>query len=151
MPTGAESEPPGDIVPGREFPGRLVVAVVFVFAISVVAVLYVYWRLHVGPFVPLQRAILAEFPGSAPRVEGGQRKMHQGTPRVLRIVLKVGFDPRSETARGDRIVEVLADLARRHVDWESFDLLEVHLFEQVPEKSYVSRTVERDLAAERAK
>lgn len=151
MPTDAESEPLADIVPRREFAGRHVVAVVFVFAIAVVGVLYGYWRLHVGPFVPLQRAILAEFPESAPRVEGGQRKMHKGTPRVLRIVLKVGFDPRSETVRGDRIVEVLEDLARRHVDWDSYDLFEVHLFEQIPEKSYVSRTIERDLRAARAK
>ena len=51
--------------------GRKVVASMFLMGICATAFLYGYWTLHLMPFMPLQEAIVAEFPGSAPRVNGG--------------------------------------------------------------------------------
>ena len=76
--------------------GRTVVVLMFVLGILATAFLYTYWTLHLIPFMPLQEAIVREFPGSAPRVNGGQRKMHKRTPVVLRVAIKSETDPTSE-------------------------------------------------------
>ena len=64
--------------------GRLVICCIFGFAITMIAVLYFYWKMHTGPFLPVQQALANEFPGCQPLVQGGQRKMHKGTPKILR-------------------------------------------------------------------
>ncbi|MFN5076862.1 MAG: hypothetical protein ACK5MO_14810, partial [Planctomyces sp.] len=44
--------------------GRTVVVLMFVMGILATAFLYTYWTLHLTPFMPLQEAIVREFPGS---------------------------------------------------------------------------------------
>ncbi|MFZ9089566.1 MAG: hypothetical protein ACO3FE_05695 [Planctomycetaceae bacterium] len=76
--------------------GRTVVISMFLLGIMATAFLYTYWTLHLTPFMPLQEALVLEFPGSAPRVDGGQKKIHKQTPMVLRVAMKTETDPFSE-------------------------------------------------------
>ncbi len=106
-----DSRPPDDLNssaapvpptrPERRVSGRAMVLGMLAFGTLTTAAMWVYWTLHVGPFRPLQDAIAAAFPHSSPRVDGGQRKMHKGTPKILRIVMRVDFDPVVETSRGE--------------------------------------------------
>jgi hypothetical protein len=123
-----------ELRPVMRVSGRVVVVSLFVFGIALTSLLWIYWNLHTAPFRPLQDALAAELPGSSPRVEGGQRKMHKGTPRTLRVTLRVDFDPIGETARGEQVLDRVEQIARRYVDLGSYEVLEVNLFQGVPEK-----------------
>jgi hypothetical protein len=143
----------------REFSGTKLIIGLFLFATILSSGLWIYWYLHTRPFQSLQLAIHQAFPKSYPQVQGGQRRMHQQTPRVLRITLRVDFDPNpdlqtstaDERTDADRRVEALVDqlaqLARQHVDLDAYDLLEVHLFQRRPEHKSQTRTVVRELRA----
>ena len=84
--------------------GLLLLGVVFTLA------LWLYTEVHTGPFRDLRDAIHSEFPRSVPLVEGGQKKMHKGTPRILRITLQVHSAPREDdklvTGMSDRLVSL---------------------------------------------
>ena len=82
----------------REFSGTKLIIGLFVFATAMSSGLWIFWYLHARPFQPLQLAIHQAFPKSYPQVQGGQRKMHKNTPRILRITLKVPFDPQPRDA-----------------------------------------------------
>lgn len=137
----------------REFSGTKLVIGLFVFAAVMSSGLWIYWYLHARPFQPLQLAIHQTFPKSYPQVQGGQRKMHKQTPRVLRITLKVGFDPeppetdqkREADQQVEAIVDRLEELARQHIDLPSYELLEIHLVQRVPEHDSRTRTVMREI------
>jgi len=131
----------------REFRGGWVIAAMFGFGVLTTAGLWVYWYLHLAPFRPLQAAVAAEFPDSAPRVEGGQRKMHKGTPRILRITLRVDFDPNTDDDRVETITAKLYELAGRYQDISSYDTLEMYLYQRIPEQETRERRVERVLKA----
>ncbi|MEX0703546.1 MAG: hypothetical protein WD069_15735 [Planctomycetales bacterium] len=144
------NEPEHSIAPlprPPEIAGKWIVIAVFAFAILMTGAMWVYWRLHIGPFLPLQRAIVAEWPDSAPRVEGGQRKMHQGTPRILRATLKVPFDPTDESRKAElkRRVARIRELAAGTLDLARYDRLEVHFFHPVPEQEIRTRPFEEPL------
>ncbi|MBW3539558.1 MAG: hypothetical protein KY476_04750 [Planctomycetes bacterium] len=118
----------------------------FAFGFVATAVLWLYWELHTRPFRPLQDAIAARFVDSNPRVQGGQRKMHKQTPRLLEIVMRVPFDPKRDIAAAQQTVDVVLGLARRHVaDLEAYERLEVHLFQPVPESDPRIELVTREL------
>jgi len=119
----------------------------FGFGALTTAGLWVYWYLHLAPFRPLQAAVAAEFPDSAPRVEGGQRKMHKGTPRILRITLRVDFDPNADDDRVETITAKLFDLAGRYQDIANYDTLEMYLYQRIPEQETRERRIVRDLTA----
>jgi hypothetical protein len=127
----------------REFSGTKLVIGLFVFATMMGMGLWTYWYLHTRPFQPLQMAIHQEFPKSYPRVQGGQRKMHQNTPRILRIMLTVQFDPKPPEADEQvaAMVERLEELARQHIDFDSYEQFEVHLVQRRPEHDSLTRTV----------
>lgn len=131
----------------RVLSGRSVVGGMFSFAILTTALLWIYWKLHTAPFVPLQRAIVEQFPDSAPRVEGGQRKMHKGTPRILRVVLRVGFDPTTNKLQSEQTADRVADIARETMDLTEYDLLEIHLFHPIPEQEIRQVSITRALAS----
>ncbi len=131
--------------PARRVSGSGVVLAMFAFGIAATAGLWTYWTLHTGPFRPLQDALAKEFPGSVPRVEGGQRKMHKGTPPILRAVLRVHFDPVTETAKGEQILDRVEKLARQHLDLSQYEVLDVYLYEGVPEQAIREREFERQL------
>ena len=123
--------------------GKWVVVGMFAFGIVCTATLWIYWQLHTAPFRPLREAILAEYPKSAPRVDGGQRKLQMSKPRILRVVMKVDFNPNAEDAdeRIDPIVERVADLARQHAALDTFDQFELHLFFEEKEQQLHQRTL----------
>jgi hypothetical protein len=107
--------------------------------------MWAYWTLHVGPFRPFQDALAAAFPHSSPRVDGGQRKMHKGTPRILRVVMRVEFNPITESARGEQVVDAVEQIARKHLDLGAYDELKVFLFHGVPEQDVQQQEFRRTL------
>jgi hypothetical protein len=106
------------------------------FGVGLTAANWVYWKLHVAPFLPLQKLLAAEYEGSRPRVEGGQRKMHKRTPKVLRVTMKIAFDPSTEDGkrRVDKFSrEVAAFIAREYAELDEYEILELNLYWPRPE------------------
>lgn len=131
----------------REFSGTKLIIGLFLFATVMSGGLWTYWYLHARPFQPLQLAINQAYPKSYPQVQGGQLKMHKNTPRILRITLKVTFNPkpRESDEQVMAMVERLEELARQHIDLPSYELLEIHLVQRVPEHDSRTRTVTREI------
>ena len=130
--------------------GPRVVAAMFTMGIVATGLLYAYWRLHLMPFMPLQEAIVAEFPGSAPRVDGGQQRMHRDTPKLLRIQMKCGFNPLAEDAESvaarEHLLQRITILVREKVDFPGLDLIELHLYKLVQEKEIIGRSFQKSLS-----
>lgn len=128
----------------RTLKGRRIVIGVLAFGVLMVAAMWLYWEMYTRPFRPLQEAIHATFPDSSPRVVGGQHKSHKGeSPALLRIVVRVPFDPETAgEATIDGHVAKLHELARKHLDLAAYDLLEIHLIHRVPEEETRRVTVE---------
>lgn len=126
--------------------GRWVVVGMFAFGLAATAILWIYWDLHTAPFRPLQEALAKEFPGTRPHVEGGQHKMHEGTPKILRIVMRVPFDPTAEHSKTERFVDRLIPFVREHHDVTAYDRLEIHLFWPEPEQEIKERTIVKEVA-----
>lgn len=130
----------------RTLPGRWVVVAMFSFAILVTSLLWLYWKAHTAPFLPLQQAIVAVYPDSAPLVQGGQRKIHQGTPRMLRIVVQVDFDPNADDDQIESMVATLSELAEQNVVLDTYEVVEFQFFQRIPENELLHRTVTRPVA-----
>lgn len=132
----------------REFSGAKVIVGLFVFAFLMSCALWVYWSLHTGPFLPLQRAIFRAFPKSYPHVEGGQRRMHKNSPKTLRVTMRVAFDPESadEKPQVEAVFEQLVELAKQNIAFANYELFEVHLVLMRPEHSAKKLTITRDVA-----
>jgi hypothetical protein len=135
--------------------GRKVVGSMFLMGICATAFLYGYWTLHLMPFMPLQEAIVAEFPGSAPRVNGGKRKLHKDTPGMLQIGMKLKFDPTSRDPKSVRDLKHLQtriyDLVMEKVDlqklqWE-LDVIELYVYQLVQEQEIRERSFRLDFRA----
>lgn len=129
--------------------GPRVVAAMFGMGILATAFLYGYWTLHLMPFMPLQKAIVAEFPGSSPRVNGGQQKMHKETPRILHIDMKSEKDP---TADDPETVAYMSSLRNRivklvdsKVDFPDLECIELHIYKLLPEKEILERSYRFDV------
>ena len=109
------------------------------------AALWVYWYYHSAPFVPLQRAISAEFPRSSPRVDAGQRKIHKGTPAEIWIIMRVEFDLEADDdtplATADRVKE----LVNEHLNKGQYDTLHVRLYRGKPEQYIQKRDIDMPL------
>jgi hypothetical protein len=118
----------------------------FAFGLTTVGMLWLYSVRHAAPFLPLQRALAQEFENSAPKVEGGQRKIHKQTPKVLRIVMKVGFDPTDEPERAKSFANRVTMFVHKHHDLSEYELLEIHLFWPEPEKEIKQWTIEQKVA-----
>jgi|HubBroStandDraft_6_1064221.scaffolds.fasta_scaffold131795_2 hypothetical protein len=125
--------------------GRGMVLALLAFGVLTTSAMWIYWTLHVGPFRPFQDSLAAAFPHSSPRVDGGQRKMHKGTPKILRVVMRVEFDPVTELARGEEVVSVVEQIARKHLDLDAYEELEVFLFQGVPEQEVRQEEYKRTL------
>lgn len=137
------NETPAPASENRTLNGRHVVLAMFAFGLLMVAALWLYWELYTRPFRQLQEAIHAEFPQSSPRVIGGQHKRHKGnSPRLLRIVVRIEFDPNDVDADADlidRYITRLRALASAHADLTDYDELEIHLVRRVPEQETQQR------------
>jgi hypothetical protein len=145
--TNAKAMPEFVSRPPREFSGSKLVVGMFLFAAMMSSGLWVYWYFHTLPFQPLQVAIARAFPKSYPLVQGGQRRIHRDTPKVLRVTLRVDFDPASDESdpRVDDLVTRLAELAKQHLDFASYQLFEVHLVQMRPEHAARSQTLTREV------
>lgn len=129
--------------------GSKLVIAMFGLAITATSILWFYWDMHLMPYMPLQEAIALEYKDSSPRVDGGQRKIHKGTPMILRVVMRVPFDPTSsDAATQDKIEARIArtkQLATTHTEVEKFQTLEVHMYFQPKEKTIKQKTFEKSL------
>jgi hypothetical protein len=118
----------------RVISGKYIVAVMFTFGIIATGTLWFFWYYHTQPFIPLQKAIAAEYPDSAPRVDGGQRRMHSDTPRLLWIIMRVKIHPSDDAVAAQQTVDTVTALAKKHVDISLYDQINVRLFRGDPEK-----------------
>lgn len=129
--------------------GSKLVIAMFGLAITATSILWFYWDMHLMPYMPLQEALATEFEDSSPRVDGGQRKIHKGTPMILRVVMRVPFDPTSsELDIQNQIESRIArtkELAISHTEVEKFQTLEVHMYFQIKEKTIKQKTFEKSL------
>ncbi len=138
----------------REIAGKWLILGIALFAVAVTGTLFVYWKLHRGPFLAYQRAIAERYEGSRPLVEGGRHKMHRGGPAVLRVVMEVEFDPNADENERtvDGIVDQLVELGRERLDtFDQYDRFEAHLFLQERERQLHEHTVEVELESGRRK
>lgn len=124
----ASQHPPGTV------PGKWVVVSMFAFAIMAVGILWLYWNWHTAPFRPLQEALGREFPHSRPLVQGGQRKIHKDTPSMLRIVMRIEFDPDADSPKTEELARQIAAFAGDHHDLSPYDAIEIHLHWPEPER-----------------
>lgn len=111
--------------------GTWLVVGMFGFGLALAGGLYAYLVLHTGPFQPLAAALAERYPGSAPRVDGGKRRSDRPGEGVLRIVMRVPFDPGDEARRRAFAREVAAFAARQERP-VPFEVIEVHLFRERP-------------------
>lgn len=139
------ADSPSSVSPpqSRGIPGVWVVVGMFAFGLTATSILFVYWHFHTAPFKELQTALANEFEGSRPRVEGGQRKQHKQTPRILRVVLKVEFPPKLEEAKSQRVADRVMELAAKHHPLENYDTVEIHLYWPEKEKTIHEHVIER--------
>jgi hypothetical protein len=128
-----------------EISGKWIVTGMFSFAVTIISVLWIYTVSHRAPFRPLQRALAQEFEGSVPKVEGGQRKIHKSSSKILRIVMKVTFDPSAEREEAERFAERVIAFSRKHHDISRYDILEIHFFKLDPEKKILQWETERNV------
>jgi hypothetical protein len=133
----------------RFLTGPRVVAAMFAMGICATALLYAYWTLHLMPFMPLQEAIVTEFPGSAPRVDGGRKKLHKETPTVLRIVMKSQIDPTAADPESTDALNTLrnriAELVEAKVDFPGMNFIELHVYKLLQEKEIREKSWRLDL------
>lgn len=129
--------------------GIKVVVAMFSLAIVATSILWFYWNLHLMPFMPLQEVLAKEFPESSPRVDGGRRKTHKGTPMILRIVMRVPFDPTSSNADVQTQIEQrmmrIQELAVKYADLEKYEQLDIHMYNEPQEKALLQKTFHKDM------
>ena len=117
--------------------------------ITATGLLYAYSTLHLGPFKPLQEAIVQEFPGSSPRVDGGKKRMQLDTPTILRILMKSEIDPLSADEQSVRemlaLRQRIAELAREKVPLPDLAIIELHVYKLVQEEQILKRSYRLDL------
>jgi hypothetical protein len=124
----------------RKSSGRWVVLAMFGFGTVATAGIWIYWKLHLAPFMPLQKVLAAEFDDkthrSSPRVDGGWTKNEfKKGPPTLRIVLRVPYDPDERDPRVAATIDRVTALTRQHVDLSGYDTLEIYLVRYAPEQA----------------
>jgi len=123
----------------REISGYVMVLGLFVFAIVMTASMWFYWKWHIAPFLPLQQLLAERYPDSRPRVDGGQRKIHKNTPHVLRITIKVNFNPQTDQKRAKKLVNDLAQFTAHNYDLSAYQELHLYLYQAVKEKEIIKQ------------
>lgn len=123
--------------------GRWVVIGMLAFGILTTGTLWVYSKLELAPFLPLRKALHAEFPESKPRVEGGRPKRQ---PPLLRIVMQVDFTPGQTDPRVMDLFARVVALAKEHVNLAEFENFELHLVHYIPQKNPERILIERKIS-----
>jgi hypothetical protein len=129
-----------------ELSGKWIVTGMFSFAVTIISVLWFYTVSHRAPFRPLQRALAEEFANSAPKVEGGQRKIHENSSKILRIIMKVSFDPTLERDQAEQFADRVSAFARKHHEISRYEILKIHFFKPEPEKKILQWETERNVS-----
>jgi len=111
--------------------GKWVVIALLGFSLLMTGMMWVYWKLQLAPFLPLQEAIVAEYPGTAPRVEGGR---HKKSPPILRVVLMVDFTPVEKSEKVQQLLQRIVELSQQHVKLTDYETLEIYLVHPIPER-----------------
>lgn len=119
--------------------GTWLVAVMIGFGLLLTGTLYVYTMLHTAPYRSLTAAIAKQYPGSAPRVEGGKRRLNEPGERILRITMQTPFDPATENADGFAR-NVVAFVADRY-DLQAYDVVELNLFQKHHDGTLSQRSI----------
>ncbi len=144
----SDSETTSPLAP-RTISGRWLVIGMFAMGITATGLLYAYSTLHLGPFKPLQEAIVREFPGSSPRVDGGKKRMQLDTPTILRILIKSEIDPLSADEHSVREMRALrkriAELTLEKVPLPDLAIIELHVYKLVQEEQILKRSYRLDL------
>ena len=147
--------------------GVWVVAMMFTFAITMIAAMFVYWELYTRPFRALEMAIGARHKNSMPRAIGGKNKSHKKESHSrLRMIVHLDFDPTAglphpekpnpthenrvnlteemqPDPRVDQYLSSLLHLAKQHTDLSSYEYIEVYLEYRQPEKATRTLYIER--------
>jgi len=117
--------------------------------ITATSLLYVYSSLHLGPFRPLQDAIVAEFPGSAPRVDGGRKRLNEDSPTILRILMKTEIDPDSDSEDSLRKMNTLrkriAELVLNKTPLPDIGIIELRVYKLLQEDKTLARSFRLNL------
>lgn len=167
MSTAPEAVPEHAIYTPWRRSGTWMVVLMFVFAFSMIGLMFLYWELHTRPFRALQMAIGARHLNSMPRVIGGKNKSHKPQSQSrLRIIILVDFDPthglpRPENSkfedenkfsltdemqpdpRVEQYQGSLLHLAKQHTDLSKYELIEIFLEYRRPEKATRTLFTER--------
>ncbi len=125
--------------------GRAVVIGMFLFAMLMTGIMFVYWEYYTRPFRPLQKAIAARYEDSMPLVIGGRYKSHKpGSPMTLRIVVRVPVDPRDDEQRMREQANDLVAIASEYVNMDQYERVEIFLAHRRPEQTTVRWSLEAD-------
>lgn len=133
----------------RRVRGWWIVLAILSFGLILTGINWAYWKRHIAPFLPLQKRLAEEYRGSKPRVEGGQRKIHQATPKILRVTMMLDFNPETEAGKpkAERFAkDVAAFIAREWSELTEYDLLELHLYWPEPEQEIRSAVITFEVA-----
>ena len=126
-------------------------AVIAMFTLAIVATsfLWIYWDMHLMPFMPLLEKLAEEFVQCSQRVDGGRRKTHKGTPMILRVVMRVPFDPTSSAPDVKDEIEAritrTMELAEKYSDLGKYEQLDVHLYNEPKEKEIQQKTFSKEI------
>lgn len=123
--------------------GSKVVLAMFGLGILATTALSFYWTKHLEPFMPMQQAVNERFKNASARIDGGQRKLHKGTPSVLSVRMRIPFDPNESEndSQVQEIVDECVQLSKIHVADMKFDEIVVLMYHQVKESKASQRKV----------
>ncbi|MDG2130870.1 MAG: hypothetical protein P8K08_22925 [Fuerstiella sp.] len=134
----------------RRISGYKVVAAMFTLGIVASGTLWYFWNLQMMPFMPLQDALVAEFENCSPRVDGGRLKGKKNAPKILRVIMRVPFDPTSSKPSAQDQIETRLNrtekLAQKFVVEDDYEVLELHLFSEHQEQALRQKTFTRQFA-----
>lgn len=131
---------------GRSISGRRLVVSMFAMGILATAIIWIYWTVRMTPFMPLQEALIQEFPDSRPYAEGGSLK--KSGRSVLKVVLKTDFDPTSEESNAQVAarLERTRELAEQLAELSTYEVMALHLYYPQKERGISQQTFFRDVA-----
>ena len=126
--------------------GKVVILGIFAFAACMTAFMWLYWKMNLAPFLPLQQAIIAEqeFAESRPVVEGGRRKGQADAPNTLRVTMKVDYDPNENPQRVEQLEQTVLALAEKSLpQFAEYDQLELNVSWPKQETELTPITIQR--------
>jgi hypothetical protein len=130
----------------KEISGKAVILFMAAFAMLMTALMWIYWKWNLAPFLPLQQAIVAvdHLKESRPVVEGGRLKGQQNAPKTLRVTMKVDYNPEEETDRVDALETEILELAKVNLpQFDEYDQFELNVYWPKQETELKPITVQR--------